>query len=376
MPEALFYPWIDITDESWLKTSLLYWDSIRTIVPESIETPYSTETGRALREANFLVPLRVYPAMEEIKTLTEDTLSFLDSPEGTELLLAGGTGSRHPVHVDKLPQLLPNFVDIHPEKLPYKVRQMVRRFFSADDQKSDWLRVNDGFANFYMTLLASRLAERVGARLLTSLPAADQVAQAARFDAQMDGLNPLGGPYSRRSWRESQAFGRRVTMPKHLAPGLLASLIIERVGINPDTSIDRLIKFREQHRDELALFRAKVDELASSVNTDLPVEALLKQIDEIHAHKVAPAISNLKMALKGRRIQWMSEGLLKVAFLSTGATAMLVVAGLAAPIALLAGAGVSLAVSGIRYNVDKEELLRANPFAYMLSVERSVGLQR
>lgn len=23
--EALYYPWIDIRDESWLKTSLLYW---------------------------------------------------------------------------------------------------------------------------------------------------------------------------------------------------------------------------------------------------------------------------------------------------------------------------------------------------------------
>ncbi len=49
MTQALFYPWIDIRDEAWLKTSLLYWDSVRTIVPESIDAPYSTEVGRALR---------------------------------------------------------------------------------------------------------------------------------------------------------------------------------------------------------------------------------------------------------------------------------------------------------------------------------------
>ena len=48
MVQALFYPWIDIQDEAWLKTSLLYWDSIRTIVPESIDASYSTETGRNL----------------------------------------------------------------------------------------------------------------------------------------------------------------------------------------------------------------------------------------------------------------------------------------------------------------------------------------
>ena len=31
---ALYYPFIDIQNEKWLKTALLYWDEIRTIVPE------------------------------------------------------------------------------------------------------------------------------------------------------------------------------------------------------------------------------------------------------------------------------------------------------------------------------------------------------
>ncbi len=63
MPQALFYPWIDIEDERWLKASLLYWDSVRTIVPESIDAPYSTEIGKELASAGFLVPLRVMSGM-------------------------------------------------------------------------------------------------------------------------------------------------------------------------------------------------------------------------------------------------------------------------------------------------------------------------
>jgi hypothetical protein len=60
MSQALYYPWIDVRDEAWLKTALLYWDSVRTIVPESIDPPDSTDTGRALQDAEFLVPLRVH----------------------------------------------------------------------------------------------------------------------------------------------------------------------------------------------------------------------------------------------------------------------------------------------------------------------------
>ena len=53
-------PWIDVRDEAWLKTVLLYWDSVHTIVPESIDASYSTVTGRALQDAQFLVPHRVH----------------------------------------------------------------------------------------------------------------------------------------------------------------------------------------------------------------------------------------------------------------------------------------------------------------------------
>ncbi|UCZ56412.1 hypothetical protein LGV61_11870 [Desulfurispirillum indicum] len=35
--KSLYYPWIDIPDEAWLKTAGLYWDKIQTIVPSSIE---------------------------------------------------------------------------------------------------------------------------------------------------------------------------------------------------------------------------------------------------------------------------------------------------------------------------------------------------
>lgn len=372
MSQALFYPWIDIRDEAWLKTSLLYWDSVRTIVPESIDAPYSTDTGRALEDSGFLVPLRVHSGMNEIEELTEEVLSYLGTAEGTELLLAERGGRRHDIHVEKLPYRFGRLTEMHPERLPHEIRRMLHSFAAPSKRGPEWVRVDEGFANFYMTLLANRLAERVGARLLTSLPAADRLAMTARLDAQLNGLIPGGMNGLKRRPREYEAFGPRRRMPRYLAPGMLANLALERVGIAPDTPVDRLIDFRERHRDELALFRTKVEQLAASVEADLPVEALRQRIADLHAREVVPAISSLKAALKGRRIKWLSDGLLKVAFLSAGSTTMLVVAGLAVPTALLAGAGISLIATGTMYNVDKQESLRANPYAYLLSVEREL----
>jgi Family of unknown function (DUF6236) len=375
--QALYYPWIDIRDEAWLKTSLLYWDTVRTIVPESIEAPYSSETACALQDAGFLLPLRVHSSMEEIEDLTGDALTYLTSSEGAELLVTGAERRRHHIHLEKLPTRLRNLARMHPEKLPHEIRHLLTRLSSPSRRGSDWLEVDDSFALFYMTLLASRLAERVGAGLLTPVPTAERLAVAARLDAQLHELVPwdLDGPYGpwRRWWREREAFGPRRRMPRTLAPGLLSQLAIQRVGVAPDTPVDRLLDFRERHRDELASFRTEIERLTSSVEEDLSAEALRQRVSDLYTNGVEPAIANLKRALEGRRIRWLGEGLLKIAFLSAGSSSMLIAAGLAVPTALLAGAGLSLVVSGTLYNVDKSESLRSNPYAYLLSLEKELA---
>lgn len=66
--------------------------------------------------------------------------------------------------------------------------KMLQELAAPSERGVEWLRVGDGFANFYMTLLANRLSEGAGARLLTSIPAADRLAVTARLEAQLEGL--------------------------------------------------------------------------------------------------------------------------------------------------------------------------------------------
>lgn len=157
-----------------------------------------------------------------------------------------------------------------------------------------------------------------------------------------------------------------------LARGMLAHLAIERMAVAVDTPLDQLLDFRERHRDELALFRTKVEQLVAGIDTDQPIEAMRQRIADLHDNEVAPAITNLKRALAGRGIRWFGDGLHKIACLSAASSSMLVVAGLSVPTALLAGAGVSAIVSATMYNVDKHESLRANPYTYLLSVGREL----
>lgn len=366
--QAIYYPFIDITDDAWLKTSLLYWDSVRTIVPESIEDPYSSRTAQALQDAGFLLPLRVHSEMEEIGELVPDVMAHLDSADGLALLAGGADGRTHDIHIQKLPNRMSRLWEIHPEKLPYEIRSILERISSPSRRGKQWLEVDEGFAMFYMTLLANQLAERVDAAVVTPLPVAERVAISARLDAQLPRIWWRHGPPW---WREYEAFGRRRHMPRRLAPGMLAQLTIQRVAISPNTSIDDLLKFREAHKDELARFRTEISNLAGAVNEDLPIEALRQRVSDIYSNQVDPAIADLRRALDGRRIRWFAEGLLKLASLSAGPA--LVAAGLPVPTALLAGAGVSFIVLGTMYNVDKRDTLRKDPFAYLLSLQKELA---
>ena len=79
---ALYYPTIDIHNEVWLKSAALFWDRIKTIVPESEENPYRRRSTRYLQDEGILFAHRVNPYSEEVKGLEEDVLKYIDTSEG------------------------------------------------------------------------------------------------------------------------------------------------------------------------------------------------------------------------------------------------------------------------------------------------------
>lgn len=138
--KALYYPTIDITNEDWLKTAVLFWDEINTIVPTSISNPYQENTTQYLADEGILRAMRVNPEIDIIEDLTSDTLNYLNTNEGFQLLTQG-RGSYATIHRDKLPRDVSRLFDIHPEKLPYEIQHILRQNITRDG----WFRVGSDF---------------------------------------------------------------------------------------------------------------------------------------------------------------------------------------------------------------------------------------
>lgn len=371
--QALFYPWIEIKDDQWLKTSLLYWDEFRTIVPESITNPYKTDSTIALEGEGLLNPIRVRSDMEEIEDLADSVLTYLSTNEGARLVASNGyRGSI--IHEEKLPYQFDKFADIHPEKLPYRVRDELRHLFRDSNRDGSWLTVDTGFADYYMTLLASKLSERTGASLVTDNSMANDLAVAIHLDAP---LGQRAGQTIGEEWhvrrhrhRDYAAYGSRRRYPAAVAEGLLANLAISKINIAEQTPIQDLIDFKRKYSDEFGRFHKAVHDLCSGIEGDVPVEALQERISTIYRNELEPSLNSLKAALDGKKIKWKAEGLMKLAFMSASSYSALALAGLSTPVALLAGAGISLTAMGVLHNIEKRDRIRNDPFAYLLSAER------
>ncbi len=112
--KALYYPTIDIKNENWLKTAVLFWDEINTIVPSSFENPYRERATQYLSDEGIINPIAVNPDYEFIEELTSDTIYYLNTNEGFQLLTQQ-RGGYTTIHHDKLPRDVSRLFDIHPE---------------------------------------------------------------------------------------------------------------------------------------------------------------------------------------------------------------------------------------------------------------------
>lgn len=356
--KALFYPTIDINNEDWLKNAVLFWDEINTIVPSSITDPYQENTTQYLSDEGILKPMPVNPDHEFIEELTSDTLNYLNTNEGFQLLTQG-QGRNSVIHRDKLPRDVSRLFDIHPEKLPYEIQHQLRSSMTDEG----WFRVDSSFAVFYMTLLANKICEQKSIALLTDNSLTSNLSDLVRLDNQ---IAIKGREYDFHHHMRNEKY-------IHLAQGLLTNLVIKGVKVSKTSSLEDVVKFKKTHRDELGLFRTNIAKLTKDISKDIPFEAMQQQVADIYNDEFLPSYNNFKKALDGSGIKWISDNFMKISVISTSATSLpMALLGLALPQALLAGSGISLITSLISYNQDKKERLRSNPYSYLLSVDKRI----
>lgn len=362
---ALYYPYIDIKNERWLRSATLFWDSIRTIVPISHREPYSSAFARELNDEGVLDPVRVQSDMEEIEGLTDTVLDYLTDPASAGVMFATDEHPTRRIHPEKMSHQLREWADIHPEKLPYMIRDHLDRALNDDG----WYHVAPGFANFYMTLLASRLSERLGLGLVTESTSADQLAIAVHKGKPLGTTEPELHR-RRRMGRHFEAFGPRRSLPTEVAPGLLIDAVVQSIALPERVSAKDLLKFKRDHKEELALFRREINRLAADLPKGASVEALRQAVNDQYNAQVVPAMRSLKQSLQAQSWDAALNGFLKVSFFSAAPTSAAILAGLPGSVALIAGVGVSITASAVLLANQRRKTRAENPYSYLLSLER------
>src|SRR6516165_11094747 len=79
---ALYYPYIDIEDGKWLRSAILFWDEIQTIVPTSIKKPYKSKDTRICAEEGYLSPLPCDLHGDVLNQLGKRVINLVQNSEG------------------------------------------------------------------------------------------------------------------------------------------------------------------------------------------------------------------------------------------------------------------------------------------------------
>lgn len=344
---ALYYPTIDIYDEAWLKTAYLFWDGIRTIVPQSLAgRAYQKYTSQYLEGEGYLRPFFVNPDSTVVKNLVGKVKRYAKSKEGIACL-----SQDVPDDVANNPYLdeRAEFY-LHYEKLPIVIQEMLGKRIGKDG----WIRVSNNFANYYMTLLANDIASKRSLTLLTSSPTLANLTTKCNEDSVQHHFRVAG------------------TSSAAMCQSLLVKMIIDGIKINPLTSLNDLKSFKEYHRDELNNYRNGIDEITSmNVPEGIDYEGMVQAVKDIYERKVLLACNDLKAALKGSRINFLTDisSLLYTGISTTFLTNMM---NLSTPMQLLAMAGIFVAVKGVKEYTSKSKIRRTNKMSYLLSIDKEL----
>lgn len=332
--KALYYPTIDIEDSEWMKTAILFWDEINTIVPKSISAPYKNKDSRFLYDEGILRPILLSPNDSVFHNFDQKIFKFSESREALEFL-QGGSYTKNNPYGDSRAEFY-----LHRDKLPLMLQEHLKEKTLIDDQ--GWIKVSDNFANYYMTLLATILAKRKHRCLITDTNA----------------------PYKLSA---SYSLGKITSVKQKIAEGILFKMIVNGIKISRIESLKDLLEYKHKRKDELGRFRRALASLTDQQNYDdvESVEELEEMVRCIYVNDYLPALHGLKDTLDDSKISWIDKLSNYMSTLFTPSLIMDKINTLSSGI----GLGLHLFAWKSAESLNVRKIKRTNPYSYMLSLE-------
>ncbi|WP_432405731.1 hypothetical protein [Wukongibacter sp. M2B1] len=378
--KALYYPSIDIDNDRWLKSTLLYWDEINTIVPYSLKKFYYNETAMKLADLGVLRPYKMFPNSTVAKKTAIDFVNYLSTAEGKSILINNNRGTEN----NTLKRLM-NEAHLHPEKMTYEVKRYLEEFIPYNE---------DGFfetpkllSDYYMTVLANNIANNNGFEVITDKNLLNDVSVKLKT-----GVNNKKGiicpycqsPNSNFEYRRRDRYrclncGERIPTyfnnniaeldVTNISEGLLADIIVDKFYIGSDVEIERILEFKDYYKSELLNLRNGVNELSSSLQcTNIEsLKSLKEQLHNIYTHKIEHEVRYLEEKLNKSGINYIKDDM-RISSIITAVAFIPLLSNspIYGGLALAAIGGLSLATSRILINDANKKLLEENQYSYVL----------
>ncbi|MEV0469165.1 DUF6236 family protein [Streptomyces prunicolor] len=378
---GLYYPYIHVRDEQWLKVAALYWPKLARIMPAGYPVADSP-TARELAEGlDFLVPVDPAQTADAVAPL------FLEAIEGHATALRDRYGGPFnaesfapwpwaPDDVEPRPPVAvparPRVAGMHMAEVSPALRSALlgaslaqpthqTRFRHYDG--AVFLAMDAGLAWVYKCVFVSILARQGRLTPTTDQSAAHLAADSWDADRVIAALLPsnstLQAPQDPTTTMGMLAI--RIVIPENLA----------------DIPTRKIIELRQQHRSEFEAFSTAITETTASLQAELAEvtlpEARAQYLQLEVDRRFAAPLEDLRRAMKAVGVETaFSAANLKFELPAIATT----VAGgaLAGSPTIGTTLGAAFAIASIRRNAgqQRQAVLAASPAAYLLSIERGL----
>ncbi|MGZ6771640.1 MAG: DUF6236 family protein [Mycobacteriaceae bacterium] len=367
---GLYYPFIHFRNEGWLKSTALYWDGMRRIVPSGASV-HDTDEVKRLLDAGFIQNKAPLDATFQVATPFRELIAVHGDTLAAQLSVAQRDMWPDDMHT-KL------YAHGRDTKLAYVFDEQMEPSLLSDlfghglvASRSDnprWIGMHPKLAQIYMLSLAEEMANRLGAHPLTD-EIFDHVAVSGltmdRLAAVLLDQSELVAPASANAGAE-----------REIEEAMVSLAFRNVVPTHPERiPAEKIIEFRKTYAEERGLFQAELANLTGS----LAYLHDVKDLHEVEEHlkneydkTLAPRLQRLRKGLHSANIDTVeSATAVSLAFPAAIATALMAVGFTLAPPAT-AVAGLAFAAWTIirKRNKAVGGLLKPSPEAYLYRVSK------
>ncbi|HHT9131760.1 MAG TPA: DUF6236 family protein [Candidatus Tripitaka californicus] len=334
LTSALYYPYIQISDNLWLRRAILYWDRISPIVPWEVEKEIPQKhVSRELKSygvLDFINPEDILEGQEGQK-LSESFLKIIDSKEFT--LKIGPPEKRRydcKIHRDK-------FADGLLDKLRDK---------DLFKEGGPWQFLETNTGRVYMGFLASYLANHLRLEPITD------------------------------STDYQKGFLQSHLTPSDKSTTVSASLVLEELLPAPKEAVPvkKLLKFKEKHERELLAFRRVTRDTIESIRP-LTEERQREKIESVK-DEIKEQCLVLSRKLKENRIETFLNCLLvpfKISMSDVGAIGATTISVPIGATVLGVHAGIKIVREVFRGQARRHSILETTPYTYVFNVRKKLA---